>query len=125
MVATHEDGPYGVLSLMTRLHHDATLAFSLPPGAFRPPPRVHSAVVKLAPIPGTRIPEEDVRAKFVRVVKASFTVRRKKIINGLKTLGVGKPEIRGWLEAAEIEEGLRPEQVSFEAFERLARHANV
>ena len=47
LVARVGTGEYGVLTVLTRLNADVTRVLSLPPGAFRPPPKVHSAVVRL------------------------------------------------------------------------------
>ena len=48
LVAKVGTGDYGVLTVLTALNADVTRVLSLPPGAFRPPPKVHSAVVRLA-----------------------------------------------------------------------------
>lgn len=72
----------GVLSIMAALDADVTRLMRLPPGAFRPPPKVHSAVVQLLfRRHGLRIPDE---ALFERMVQAMFGQRRKTILNALK-----------------------------------------
>ena len=61
-----EDG-YGALSLMVQLHcEEVELVMELRPGAFTPPPKVHSAVVRLRPLAATRISEEGHRERFVQ-----------------------------------------------------------
>ncbi|MEZ4460210.1 MAG: 16S rRNA (adenine(1518)-N(6)/adenine(1519)-N(6))-dimethyltransferase RsmA, partial [bacterium] len=84
-----EDG-YSALSVAMQLRAKVRRAFVLPPGAFRPPPKVHSAVVVFEPIQGTRIPDVAERKRFERIVRGSFSVRRKMLINGLRTLGLDR-----------------------------------
>lgn len=72
---------YGVLSILIGHKARAERIFSLPPGAFRPAPKVHSALVRLrfhAPVPPARDP-----AGFARLVQAIFTRRRKTLANAL------------------------------------------
>jgi 16S rRNA (adenine1518-N6/adenine1519-N6)-dimethyltransferase len=61
----------------------------VPPGAFRPPPKVDSAVVHLRVLPGPRIPLADER-RFHVVVRAAFSQRRKMLGNALAA-GLGLP----------------------------------
>jgi 16S rRNA (adenine1518-N6/adenine1519-N6)-dimethyltransferase len=119
MVATPADDVYGVLSLMTHLHWDASLAISLPPGAFRPPPKVHSGVVVFRPVAGSRIPDPALRKLFVRVVRAAFQQRRKQIHNGLRSLGYDRDAVAAALIAAGIPTTARPETLDFDAIVRL------
>lgn len=72
----------GVLSVMAALDADIRTILRLPPGAFRPPPRVNSAIVQLMfRRHGLRIPDE---ALFGKMVQALFGQRRKTILNALK-----------------------------------------
>ena len=68
-------GDYGVLTVLTALHADVKRLLSLPPGAFRPPPKVHSAVVRLRF--GRRTWRFATTQLFVRMVRTMFTQRRK------------------------------------------------
>jgi 16S rRNA (adenine1518-N6/adenine1519-N6)-dimethyltransferase len=120
-VAKAGDDDFGVLSLMARLYADAEIEMTLPPGAFRPPPRVHSAVVRFDPIEGTRIPDEDLRKAFRRVVRQAFQTRRKTLPNALKSTGVEKPRLKEAIAAVGLDLRIRPERVSFEKFVELAR----
>ncbi|MEX2273509.1 MAG: 16S rRNA (adenine(1518)-N(6)/adenine(1519)-N(6))-dimethyltransferase RsmA [Vicinamibacterales bacterium] len=73
----------GVLGIMAALEADVKRVLRLPPGAFRPPPKVNSAVVQLTfRRHGLRIPDEDL---FERMVQALFNQRRKTILNALKS----------------------------------------
>ena len=86
LVAKVGTGDYGVLTVLTAVHADVTRVLSLPPGAFRPAPQVHSAVVRLAfRPPGVDIPD---MAGFVRMVRTTFTQRRKTLSNALKPFGL-------------------------------------
>jgi 16S rRNA (adenine1518-N6/adenine1519-N6)-dimethyltransferase len=120
-VAKAGDDDFGVLSLMARVYADAEIMMTLPPGAFRPPPRVHSAVVRFEPVQGTRIPDEDLRRAFRQVVRQSFQTRRKTLPNALKSTGVDKPRLKEAIAAVGLDLRIRPERVSFEGFVELAR----
>ena len=82
LVAKIGTGDYGVLTVLTTLHADVTRVLSLPPGAFRPQPKVHSAVVRLTfRPPNVQLDNHDA---FVRMVRSMFTQRRKTAGNALK-----------------------------------------
>ncbi len=105
---------YGRLSVMLQAECMVTPLFKVAPGAFRPAPKVDSAVVRLVPRPAGAAGIVD-RARFAAVVRAAFGQRRKTLRNALG----------GLLDAAAIEAaGLRPdaraEQVPVEGFVRLA-----
>ncbi|MBI5266626.1 MAG: ribosomal RNA small subunit methyltransferase A [candidate division Zixibacteria bacterium] len=68
------------LSIMTQLHFDVHYEFEVPPSAFTPPPDVHSAVIRL--VPRSDAPVVD-HARLDRLVRASFTHRRKLLVNNL------------------------------------------
>ena len=76
---------YGRLSVMLQLACRVTPLFTVPPGAFRPPPKVDSAVVRLVPLPPGELPDA-APEKIHRVVKAAFAMRRKTLSNTLKGL---------------------------------------
>lgn len=88
LVAKVGTGDYGVLTVLTGVHADVTRILSLPPGAFRPAPKVHSAVVRLAfRPPQVRIGDQEL---FVRMVRTMFTQRRKTTANALKAFAVDR-----------------------------------
>jgi 16S rRNA (adenine1518-N6/adenine1519-N6)-dimethyltransferase len=120
LVAKPGTGEYGVLTVLTALHADVTRVLSLPPGAFRPPPKVHSAVVRLSfRPPAVEILDEEL---FVRMVRMMFTQRRKTVGNALKPFGdqVGVDPATA-LKAAEIDSKRRPETLDLAEMARLAR----
>ena len=123
LIAKVGTGDYGVLTVLTQLNADVTRVLSLPPGAFRPPPKVHSAVVRLA----FRPPKVDVGAAdaFVRMIRTTFTQRRKTLGNALKPFAeeIGKPAAEA-LAAAGIDPRRRPETLELAEFATLARAFN-
>jgi len=105
----------GVLSITAALEADVKMLLRLPPGAFRPPPRVHSAVVRLEFRPhGLRIPDE---LLFARMVQALFGQRRKTILNALKTFDATAGAV---LALAGIDPRRRAETLQLTELARLA-----
>jgi 16S rRNA (adenine1518-N6/adenine1519-N6)-dimethyltransferase len=94
------------LSVMLQRRFKVQRLFRVPPGAFRPPPKVESAVVRLTPLPAAEIVPLD-ETLFATVVTRAFGARRKTLRNALASLI--SPE---GLQALGIDPGLRPENVS-------------
>ena len=119
LIAVPGSGEYGVLTLGTALGADVTRLLSLPPGAFRPAPKVRSAVVRLS----FRPPPAEVRdvALVTSIVRSVFTQRRKTLANAL-TPFVSTRNIHAAdaLERAGIDPRRRPETVSLAEYGRLA-----
>jgi 16S rRNA (adenine1518-N6/adenine1519-N6)-dimethyltransferase len=88
LVAKVGTGDYGVLTVLTGVNADVTRILSLPPGAFRPAPKVHSAVVRLTFRP-PRVAIAD-HEHFVRMVRTMFTQRRKTTANALKSFAADR-----------------------------------
>ncbi|WP_133477499.1 16S rRNA (adenine(1518)-N(6)/adenine(1519)-N(6))-dimethyltransferase RsmA [Cognatilysobacter segetis] len=105
---------YGRLGVMLQAYCRVTPLFDVPPGAFRPPPKVDSAVVRLVPRPEPEIAVHD-RATFARVVRDAFSQRRKTLRNALSNVCDADA-----IAAAGIDPTLRAEQVPVEAFVALA-----
>ena len=76
---------YGRLSVMLQLACRVEPLFDVPPGAFRPPPKVDSSVVRLVPLPAEARHDAD-PAHLHAVVKAAFAQRRKTLGNALRQL---------------------------------------
>ena len=119
LVARVGTGDYGVLTVLTALNADVSRVLSLPPGAFRPPPKVHSAVVRLVFRPSNvTISDQEL---FVRMVRTMFTQRRKTIANALKPFGDERglaPTVA--LSAAGIDPQRRPETLELAEMAKLA-----
>jgi 16S rRNA (adenine1518-N6/adenine1519-N6)-dimethyltransferase len=112
---------YGVLTIFTAMAADARLLFALPPGAFRPMPRVRSALIHLRfrPAP-VSVASFDT---FERVVRSIFTQRRKTLGNAARTVAEAhQRHAPAALASAGIDPVRRPETLTLE---ELARFANV
>ena len=111
---------YGSLSVLTQIACEVRLAFGVPPGAFRPPPQVDSAVLHLRVLPEPPVPVPD-PARFRDVVLAAFGQRRKSLGNALAAgLRVGPERARALATAAGIDPTRRAETLSLAEFAQLA-----
>lgn len=106
-------GDYGRLSVMLAPWVEAEALFEVGPGAFQPPPKVWSAVVRLTV---REEPAFAVSPHFAGVVATAFSHRRKTIRNALRDL-VSAEQIS----ACGVDPGLRPETLPPDSFNRLAR----
>ncbi|WP_270730090.1 16S rRNA (adenine(1518)-N(6)/adenine(1519)-N(6))-dimethyltransferase RsmA [Shimia sp. Alg240-R146] len=116
IIATPGSKAYGRLALLAQWRADAKIVMTLPPEAFSPPPKVHSAVVHLTALPEPRYPADP--AILSRLVAAAFNQRRKMLRGSLKGQA---PDIEDRLLSAGIKPTDRAEQVGLEQFCALAR----
>ncbi len=108
---------YGRLAVLAHAVTRPRLSFSLPPGAFKPPPKVASAVVALHPLkPENRYQRLDV---LEQVTAAAFGQRRKMLRASLRGLAGGSDAAIALLEASGIDPALRAEVLTQEDFRRL------
>ncbi len=117
--AAPETPHYGRLAVLAASVCRAHLAFTLPPGAFRPPPKVDSAVAVLQPLP--KHEQFQHVTALQSVAAAAFGQRRKMLRAALKSLA--KPagiDTTAWLEACNIDPTRRAETVSQDGFRALA-----
>ncbi|HHA2861661.1 TPA: 16S rRNA (adenine(1518)-N(6)/adenine(1519)-N(6))-dimethyltransferase RsmA [Stenotrophomonas maltophilia] len=105
---------YGRLSVMLQAYCQVTSLFVVPPGAFRPPPKVDSAVVRLVPRDPATININD-HKRFAEVVKAAFGQRRKTLRNALNNVVSAEQFI-----AAGVRPDARAEQLDVAEFIALA-----
>jgi 16S rRNA (adenine1518-N6/adenine1519-N6)-dimethyltransferase len=111
---------YGALSVLTQAVCEVDLALRVPPGAFRPPPKVDSAVVRLVPRAQPRVPPE-LEARFREVVRAAFARRRKTLANALSAgLGLSLDSVRAATAGSGVDPGRRAETLTIEEFVSLA-----
>ena len=103
---------YGLLSATAQLYSTAEKLFTLPPGAFTPSPKVHSAVLRLTLQPGWERLRVDPEA-FLNFLKLSFGQKRKTLVNNLKG-NYELPAIRTALAAAQVTPNVRAEAISLE-----------
>ncbi len=107
---------YGRLAVLAQWRSDAKIVMTLPPEAFVPAPKIHSAVVHLTALPEPRFPADP--AVLNRVVAAGFNQRRKMLRASLKGL---HPRIEDLLIEAGIAPTARAEEIGLEQFCALAR----
>ena len=113
LVAEPGSKNYGRLSLSAGLRYDIAQLFNVGPGAFNPPPKVNSSVIRLTPSPEKY--ELEQKEHFDNLVKTAFSQRRKTLRNSL-----GKLMSTDCFEQAGIDPGLRPETLSKADFLKLA-----
>lgn len=116
IVATPRSDHYGRLALLAQWRCDAQIVMGLPPEAFVPAPKVHSAVVHLTRLAAPRFPADG--AVLSRLTAMAFNQRRKMLRSSLKGLG---PGIEEQLLAAGIPPTARAEEIGLEQFCALAR----
>lgn len=116
IVAKPRTEHYGRLALLAQYRCDARIVMTLPPEAFTPAPKVHSAVVQLTALPGARFPCDF--KVLQRITAMAFNQRRKMLRASLKGL---TPGIEGVLDSVDIPPTARAEEIGLEGFCALAR----
>ena len=107
---------YGRLAILAQWRSNAQIVLELPPSAFTPPPKVHSAVVHLTALPEPRFPAN--AETLSRIVATAFNQRRKMLRSSLKGIA---PNIEEHLAEAGITPTERAENIGLETFCSLAR----
>ena len=112
---------YGLLSSTAQLYTKVEKLFTLPPGAFSPPPKVHSTVLRMTVAP--RFAELQIKpVEFIGFLKTAFAMKRKTLLNNLKK-DYREEAVRDTLKAAGIRADVRAEALplerSAEIFRRL------
>ncbi|MFI5257161.1 MAG: 16S rRNA (adenine(1518)-N(6)/adenine(1519)-N(6))-dimethyltransferase RsmA [Gemmatimonadales bacterium] len=112
---------YGALTVNVAAVARAETLFRVPAGAFSPPPKVDSAVVRITPLEHPLITPEEERP-FRHLVQGAFGLRRKQMRRVIRTLRSLDAETADRvLEAADIDPAARPETLSAEQFVKLLR----
>ena len=103
-----QPGRMGLLSVIVQMHGTAKVLFSVPPKAFKPRPKVTSAVIRIDPYSEPLVPVGDLDA-FIEFVAAGFRAPRKQIRNSL-SLGLGAlpHEVDSLLDSARVNPMQRP-----------------
>ena len=114
MVAAPSTSAYGRLSIMLQMRFRMQKLLRVSAGAFRPPPKVESALVRMVPLAQGERPRVD-EALFARLVAGAFAARRKTLRNAL-------PLSPQDFEALGIDSGLRPENLAAADYVRIAQH---
>jgi len=110
---------YGYLSAATQFHSAPEIVCRIPPGAFKPPPKVDSALVRLK-FPGAsaslRVSDS---ADFLNFVQACFSQKRKTIANNLRAIAAKKTFVDEILAKTGISPSERAEQLTLQQFVAL------
>lgn len=120
LTAEAGDSAYGSLSVYTSYHCETRRLFRVPPEAFRPPPKVDSAVISLKPFREAPVKVSD-KEIFFKFVSTSFIHRRKTIKNNLRELWPDVESFDRSLDLAGVEPSERPQDISIERFSALFR----
>jgi 16S rRNA (adenine1518-N6/adenine1519-N6)-dimethyltransferase len=118
-VAAHPGGrDYGLLTATTQLYAQVENLFTLPPGAFSPPPEVHSTVLRLSFEP--RFQELQVEsAAFVAFLRKCFAQKRKTLANNLRFAGISSEALQRVFRETGIQPSVRAEALPLDVAARL------
>ena len=121
IVAPPGSKTYGALSANVQAISNAAILRIVPPGAFKPPPKIESAVIRVTPRPDPIIKEDEVD-RYRGFVQALFAMRRKQIGNALRSAGnLSAEQAAGVLGDLAIDPKARPETLSPQQFAGLMR----
>ncbi|HTV14337.1 MAG TPA: 16S rRNA (adenine(1518)-N(6)/adenine(1519)-N(6))-dimethyltransferase RsmA [Acidobacteriaceae bacterium] len=109
---------YGLLSVTAQLYAQVEKLFTLPPGAFSPPPQVHSSVLRLTMQPRFEELGIDPEA-FTGFMRGCFAQKRKTLTNNLRAAGHEPDAIAAAFTACDVAPQVRAEQLDPEALARL------
>ncbi len=119
MTATPGNKTYGRLTVMLAVVARMDKLFTIGPGAFAPPPRVDSAIVRITPLPAPVVTGA-VRDRFAQLVSLAFSQRRKTLRNALRAMATAQE-----IADAGLDPGQRPETVDPAGFAALAHSLSV
>lgn len=116
---------YGALSLAVQYYSDPEIVANVPPNCFMPRPNVGSAVIKLKRFSEPPVDVNDEKYMF-KLIRASFNQRRKTMVNGLMSGGLGltKEQIADALEKMGLSPTIRGEALTLAQFAELANLLN-
>jgi 16S rRNA (adenine1518-N6/adenine1519-N6)-dimethyltransferase len=109
---------YGVLSVTAQMYGPVEKLFTLPPGAFSPPPEVHSSVIRWRFAPRFTALGVD-EARFLTFVRQAFAQKRKTLANNLRAAGFSVAAIETAIDRAGVGLQLRAEELPLEIFALL------
>jgi len=120
IVAPPGSRAYGLLSATTQMYASVENLFTLPPGAFSPPPEVYSTVIRLTMHP--RFEELNVaREGFVRFLRQVFALKRKTLANNLRASGYTAAAVDAAFKQCAVDPQVRAEALSLESMACLFR----
>ena len=114
MAAQPGSKAWGRLSVMLQISFDVEHLFDVAPESFDPPPKVWSSIVRLLPLAEPLVRDAEELAELDRVLRTAFAVRRKRLGNALKSLGLD------W-QSLGIDDGLRADDISSEQYLAIAK----
>lgn len=125
VVAAAGDDAYGALSVNVQALAVPTLAFTIQPGAFTPPPRVESALVRFVPRPDPVVTDDN-QAAYAAFVIGAFGLRRKQMRRVLRTLrGLAPATAEAVLAHAGVAPDARPEVLTPEQFGEILKGLGI
>jgi len=111
---------FGILSLAVQVFAQAEIILRVKPGAFSPPPRVTSAVIRLRRKEAPDVPEPDLPF-FFDLAHGAFAHRRKTLANSLAFhVSAPKEKIESWLRTQRIDPAARAESLGLADYARMA-----
>jgi 16S rRNA (adenine1518-N6/adenine1519-N6)-dimethyltransferase len=118
LVARPGTRDYGYLSVLSQYFSGPFIALRIPPGAFRPPPKVGSALVSMK-LPGehVRLASEE-ESGFFDFVKRCFAQKRKTLLNNLRTIA-STEEVHKFLTERKLKPAVRAEELTLHQFVEL------
>ncbi|PLY04455.1 MAG: ribosomal RNA small subunit methyltransferase A [Desulfuromonas sp.] len=119
LLAVPGNKDYGILSVLLQVWYDISKVVLVKPGAFFPPPKVDSLVLRFVPLAQPRV-KLGGWEHFCRVVKAAFAQRRKSLRNTLCSGGWEREQVVPALERAGIDSARRAETLSLDEFSSLS-----
>lgn len=119
LAADPNNKDYGSLSLLVQYYCNTKIIRHVKPGAFLPPPKVDSIVIRLDRLDSPKVSVKDPDLMF-KIIRDSFNMRRKTLSNALKNIGLDKEKLNKAFENAGIDSRRRGETLSLEEFARLS-----
>ncbi len=118
LAAKPGDSAYGTLSIYCAYHCRSELLFGVPSSAFKPPPKVESAVIRLEPLktPPVEVADKD---RFFGFVRAAFTHRRKTIRNNIRRLWADEAAFVSSCRSVDVDPMTRPQDITLESYATL------
>lgn len=122
LAAAPGSAAYGALSAGVQLVARVERLFTVRAGAFRPPPRVESAVVRIVPLTGPDAPDISAERATRDLIRAAFQRRRQQLQRTLKErYGIAADQAAKLMTSLGMDPAVRPERLSPQQFRTLAR----
>ncbi|KYH34148.1 ribosomal RNA small subunit methyltransferase A [Clostridium tepidiprofundi DSM 19306] len=110
---------YGALTLLAQYYCDTEIIRKVPASAFIPSPKVDSIVIKLNKLSKPKVSVKSEKL-FFKVVKQSFSMRRKTLWNGMKNIGLNKEMLMEAFQKSDIDPKRRGETLTIQEFANLS-----